>query len=102
MSINNTALTTTTGAIFTSAGNTVISTMHLCNYSGTSVQANIWLVPNGGSASTLTLIYGNVTITPYNTLVIDREKVILSNGDTVQANISTDGTTSATVSWVGI
>ena len=103
MAINNTAVTTTAQSIFTSVGNTAITTIHLCNYSASSVQANVYLSPSTGNAAVnTTLIYGNVTIGAYNTLIIYQEKFVLANGDTVWANVSTAGAVSATVSSIGI
>lgn len=103
MAIKNTAVTTTAQSIFTSVGNTAITTVHLCNYSASSVQANVYLSPSTGNAASLaTVIYGNVTIAAYNTLIIDTEKFVLANGDTMWANASTNSAVTATVSSIGI
>ena len=103
MAIKNTSLTTTAQSIFTSVGNTVVSTIHLCNYTGSAVQANVYLAPSTGNvANGSTIIYGNVTITAYNTLIIYQEKFILANGDTVYANVSAPSSVTATVSSTGI
>ena len=62
MAIKNTALTTTATPIYVSAGNSAISTVHLCNYSGSPVQANIYLAPSTGNvANANTAIYANIT-----------------------------------------
>jgi hypothetical protein len=102
MSVQNTALTTTAQSVYTSTGNTVVSTMHVPNYTGSPITCNVWVVANGGAPSFTNIIYGNVTITAYNTLVIDREKFILANGDALHANVSVDSSASATVTYVGI
>jgi hypothetical protein len=102
MSVQNTALTTTAQAVYTSTGNTVVSTMHIPNYTGTPVTCNVWVVPNGGIPSFTNIIYGNLTITAYNTLVIDREKFILADGDTLHANVSADSSASTTVTYTGL
>jgi hypothetical protein len=102
MTIQNTALTTTAASIYTSAGNTAITTIHLCNYTGSSVQANVYVVPSGGVANGGTVIYGNVTISAYNTLIIYQEKFILGNGDFISANASAGTSVTATVSSIGI
>ena len=104
MAIFNTALTTNAASIFTNvAGNTAISTIHLCNYTANVQVANLYVVPNASVAGTSTIIYSNVSITPYNTLILSVEKIILSTvGDSIQANCSNVGAITATVSTIGV
>jgi hypothetical protein len=102
MAITNTALTTTASPIYSSTGGSATTVVHLCNYTGTTVTANVWLVPNGSSASSATIIYSNVSLTGQNTLVIDTEKFIFANGDAIYANASVDSSVTATVSYIGI
>lgn len=102
MAILNTAVTTTASPIFVSSGNNAVTTIHLCNYTGSSVQANVYLAPSTGNvANSTTVIYGNVTISAYNTLIIYQEKFVLSNGDTIYANVSASDSVTATVSSLG-
>lgn len=101
MSLQNAALTNSAPvAIYTSSGNNVISTMHICNDTASTVYANVYMVPSGFSANALTMIYGNVSITAYNTL-ITQEKFALANGDAVYANVSASSGVSSTISYVG-
>ena len=102
MAINNTALTTTAQSIYTSTGSSAITTIHLCNYTGSPVQANVYAVPSGGTPSNSNILYANVQITAYNTLIIYQEKLILSNGDQIDANVSASNSVTATVSSIGI
>ena len=102
MAIQNTTLSTTAANIYVSSGNTVITTIHLCNYTGSSVQANVYAVPAGGVANGGTVIYGNVTISAYNTLIIYQEKFVLGNNDAIAANASAGTAVTATVSSIGI
>lgn len=102
MAIQNTALTTTPVAVYVSSGNSAVTTVHLCNYTGSSVQANVYLAPSTGNvANGTTVIYGNVTISAYNTLIIYQEKFVMSNGDTIWANVSALNSVTATVSSLG-
>lgn len=102
MAINNTALTATPASIYVSTGTSAITTIHLCNYTGSAIQANIYAVPNGGIADTSTVIYSNVQITAYNTLIVSSEKMILENGDAIYADVDTVDSVTATVSSIGI
>lgn len=102
MAIRNSSITTVATPVYTSSGNSATTVMHLCNYTNSSVTANVWIVPTGLTANTLTIIYSNVTITGFNTLVIDTEKFILGNGDAIYANCSANTSISGTVSYIGI
>ena len=103
MTILNTAVTNSAAtAIYTSSGTSAITTIHLCNYTATNTYANIFLVPSGGTAGNGTIIYSNVSVTAYNTLIVSAEKFILSNGDTIRANCGVANTLTATVSSIGI
>jgi hypothetical protein len=104
MAIFNTALTTTAQNIFlNTVGNNAISTVHLCNYTGNVQIANLYVVPNASVAGPGTIIYSNVSISPYNTLIMSVEKIILSTvGDSIQANCSNVGAVTATVSTIGV
>lgn len=102
MSLSSTTLTTTTGTFYTSSGETVVTPIYLCNYSGSSANVTIYAVPNSGTASTTNVIYYQLTITAGDTYVIDKEKLILGNGDTLQASCSANTSISVTVSYSSI
>jgi hypothetical protein len=103
MAIQNTAVTNGAAtSIYTSTGASAITTIHLANYTNTSVVANIYIVPSGGSAGNSTIIYPNFSITAYNALIVYQEKFILNNGDAVMANCSAANSVTATVSSIGI
>ena len=103
MAILNTALSTGNAAnIYASSGSSAITTIHLCNYTATNAYANLYLVPSGGTAGNSNIIYSNVSVTAYNTLIVYAEKFILSDGDTIKGNCSATNTITATVSSIGI
>lgn len=94
MAIKNTTLTTTADTVFTCpAGEVVVTPIYICNHSGATITANLYLVDNSGGvgvADDTTIIYKNLQITDGDTYVIDREKIILSNngtGDFIAANV---------------
>jgi hypothetical protein len=97
--ISSTALTTTPTAIFTATGTNVITTMYYCNVDkANSTSFSVWLVPNGGTLSNVNMIYNNVTVVAGDTFVIDKEKIVLSNGDAIYAYANISNLISATVS----
>lgn len=103
MAILNTTVPTGNAAnIYASSGSSAITTIHLCNYTASSAYANLYLVTGGGTAGNSNIIYSNVSITAYNTLIVYAEKFILSNGDAIKANCSATDTITATVSSIGI
>lgn len=99
MAITNSVLGTSTSAIFTSSGTTVVSLMYFCNTDGSTQTANVYLVPSGGSATNNTIVYNNVAITSGDTLVVSQEKIVLNNGDAIHANASAT-TITATVGYL--
>jgi hypothetical protein len=103
MTILNTVLTNSTAAsIYTSSGTSAITTIHLCNTTGSTVTANVYIVTSGGIAGAGNAIYTNLSITGQNTYIINAEKFILSNGDSIRANCSAGSSVTATVSSIGI
>jgi hypothetical protein len=103
MAIQNTAVTNGAAtSIYTSTGSSAITTIHITNFTGASVIANVFVVPNGSSAGNNTVVYSNHSITAFNTLIFDSEKFILDNGDAIMSNCSAADSLTATVSSIGI
>ena len=101
MAIQSTTLTLATSNIYVSSGNTVISTMYFCNYGSSAANLNVYITGNGATFSTTAnIVYRGVQIAAADTFVIDREKLVLANGEYIRAN--SGGTISATVNFVGI
>jgi hypothetical protein len=100
MSLINTNVTSTIASVYTSSGDNVISVAYFCNVTPSTITFNLYAVPNGGSATPTSQIYKDVQIAAGDTFVVDMEKLVLGNGDTLQANASSNIT--ATVSYVGI
>ena len=104
MSIQSTALDTTVGNIFVATGaqGNVVSVSYFCNRSGSTTTFTLHLVPNGGTASANNIVYSNKTITANDTYILELEKIILANGDMLQASANTANAIVATVSTLGI
>ena len=103
MAISNSVLTTTISNVYVSSGNTVVSVMYFCNTDSTSKTFNLYAVPSGTSTVNGNVqIYKNIQIAGDDTFVVDMEKLVLGNGDTLRANASANNTVTATVSYVGI
>lgn len=93
MTIQTYSATTTAGAAYTSSGETAVTFMSLCNYSSSSITANVYVVPALGTVGNSTLVLQNLPLTPGDTyqLYAGAEKLLLGNGDTIQvvANVNT-------------
>jgi hypothetical protein len=84
----------------------VVTTMYLCNTSNVAATANVYLVPSTSNVLTDPIgstIYTNLPIAPGDTYIVDGERIVLENGDSIFANITTGaaGTVIMTVSSVG-
>jgi hypothetical protein len=99
--ITTSNVTTSVSTIYTSAGETALAVAYFCNYSTSPAQISVHLVPNGQTANVLNKIYSNVSVTAGDTLVVETEKVVFANGDTIQANASANNTFNAVLSYVG-
>jgi hypothetical protein len=103
MTINVANVTTAGNVIYPSVGNTAITYLALCNYSASNVTANIYVVPNGQTIANSNMLVSSLNIQANDTyfLYIAAEKIILANGDSIQANVSANTVTS-TVSYTSI
>jgi hypothetical protein len=89
--------------IYPSVGNTAVTYLALCNYSASNVTANVYVVPNGQTIANSNILVSSLNITGNDTyfLYIAAEKIILANGDSIQAQVSSNTVTS-TVSYTSI
>jgi hypothetical protein len=103
MTIATTPVTTTTGNVYVSGGNTAITSLTLCNWGPANVTANLYVVPNSASATTTNQMLFGISLVSGDTfqLYAASEKLLLGPGDSVQVN-STANTVSAITSYTSI
>lgn len=110
MAIQNTSLTSSAQSAFTSSGNNAITTIIICNTS-TFVPATptlnqsllyLYAVPNGGTANSTTIIVNGLPIPAGETVSLDQEKLVLANGDTLQAKTDSLSNLTVTVSYLAV
>jgi hypothetical protein len=94
-------VTTAAAAVYTSTGNTAVTFLSICNYTAGNVTANVYVVPNGGSAGNLTAVLTEIEIASKDTyqLYAGNEKLVLGNGDSVQANANVDNAVTTVTSY---
>jgi hypothetical protein len=104
MAIQSTALDTTVGNIYVSSGTdgNVVSVAYFCNRSASNTAFSLYLVSSGQTAGANNVVYSNKQITAGDTYILELEKIILSNGDMLQASANTANVIVATVSTLGI
>lgn len=93
--ITATAITQTTQTdVFTSVGENGITTLMICNHSAaTDAVVNVWVVPSSQVTGDANQILKDLTIVAKDTFVMDMEKLVLSEGDTIilQSNVGGPG-----------
>jgi hypothetical protein len=101
MTIATANVTTTAANVYASTGNTVVTFLSLCNYTASNVQANVWVVPSGGSVGNLTAVIANIELAGQDTyqFYVGNEKLILGNGDSIQVNASGNSSITAITSY---
>lgn len=99
-----TALGTSVANVYVSTGNSAVTFLSLCNYSAGNVSANVYVVPNGSSAGNTNVVLSNLLITAGDTyqFYAGGEKLLMSNGDTIQANAGTGSSITAITSYTSI
>ena len=102
MAINNTLVGTSATAVFTASGNQATTAIFFMNENGGTRTLDVHLVPSGGSAGVTNKILKAISVTAGNTYVINTEKIVLANGDSIQAIASHVDSIHATVSSVAI
>ena len=93
-----------TGAttVYTSSGTTAITCMFFMNDNASARTLNVHVVQSGGSIANTNQIVKTITIDPADTYVINTEKLVLSNGDTIQCTASVGSSIFPTISSVDI
>jgi len=102
MAIQSTLLTSTPTAIYTSVGTNDVVVAYFCNTGTAPAQFHLHAVPSGESAGLTNVIYYNVNLTAGDTYVIDTEKIILDDGDSLYAWSPVDSVIVATVNNIGV
>ena len=107
MSITRKILTTTKDVVYTSSGESAVVVAYFCNKGNTTSYLNVYVtdtndtnVANVDYANCV--IYSNTEITAGDTLILDVEKIILGNGNCIQANCTVSNAVVATISWTTV
>ena len=102
MAIVNTSLATSAANIYASSGNSVVVTVYLCNTDTVARTVNMYLVPAAGTASASNQIIKNLNLAASDTYIMNTERLVLANGEMLQADASANAVVTATVSYTGV
>lgn len=101
--------TTSNIEVFDSEGENAITTLIFCNHdAATDAVINVWVVPGTGSpkakgtASAANQILKDLTIVAGDTFVMDMEKLVLDDQDTIVAQANTGNAINCVVSSMAI
>ena len=103
-SVSTANITTSVGNAYVSTGNTAITWMTFCNYSAGNVITNVYVVPSGGTAGNNNIILSNLLITTNDTYQLYQaaEKIILSNGDSIQVSANANSAITTVSTYTSI
>jgi len=102
MSITQNTVGTSATTLYTSSGSSATSVIYFMNNHSADVTVQLHVVPDGGTLGTSNKIVKDLLITAADTYVMDAEKLLLDNGDKVQATASVDAVVHVTVSHIAI
>jgi hypothetical protein len=103
MAITNSTVTdSTAAAVYSSTGNTAVTTVYLCNKTPTSCIVNLFVVSSGFQANGENIIYSNLVIAGDDTYIMEAERLLFTSGDSLAANTNIANSVVATTSFTSI
>jgi hypothetical protein len=103
MALTRNTLGTGQAPVYTSNGQTAITSVYLCNTSQVdTVRVTVHMVTPPASADATNIVYAEISIPPLDTYVMDSERLVLANGETIWAAADTAGVVVATFSFMVI
>lgn len=94
---------TNSTVVYQSVGESGVTTLVICNHHGSSnAVVNVWVVPDGAVAGNANQILKNLTIVASDTFVMDMEKLVLDDGDTIVAQSDIGDVVNAVISSMAV
>jgi hypothetical protein len=100
MTIRNTQVATIPTQVFLAEGQQAITTMVFCNVTTLTNTISVFAVPFGSNAGVTTQIINEVEIPPTETFVMDTERLVLEDNDSIFAQSAINNGIVATISSV--
>ena len=103
MAITNFQVGTSVTAAYTASADTAVTVIYITNKTDGDGTVDVYVTPNGVSASANHLVYSQLTIKARDTYIIDTEKMILESGAKVWiAAPDSAAQFNATISTIGL
>lgn len=102
MSIAQQTVRTAGSTLYTSTGGSAITAMFFMNNHASAVVLQIHVVKSGDSIAATNKIVKDLSITAGDTYIIDTEKLLLDNDDSIQATADVDSVVNVTISYIGV
>jgi hypothetical protein len=103
MAITNFQVGTAVTAAFTAAADTAVTVIYITNKTDGDGTVDVYVTPNGVSATTNHLVYSQLTVKARDTYIIDTEKMILESGAKIWISAPDSAAQfNATISTIGL
>ena len=103
MAITNFQVGTAVTAAFTATADTAVTVIYITNKTDGDGTVDVYVTPNGVSATANHLVYSQLTVKARDTYIIDTEKMILETGAKVWiASPDSAAQFNATISTIGL
>jgi hypothetical protein len=102
MSIAQQTITIAGSTLYTSTGGSAITAMFFMNNHSSTVVIQLHVVKNGDGISATNKIIKDLSIAAGDTYIIDTEKLLLDNGDSIRATADVDSVVNVTTSYIGV
>ena len=101
MAIYNTRIQTIPTQVFLADGQQAITTIVFCNVTSTVTSTlSFFAVPVGSNAGVTTQVLNEIVLPPGETFALDKERLVLDDGDALYASSSHNNNITVTVSAV--
>jgi hypothetical protein len=102
MAIAQQSIDTSATTVYDSSGTNAITAIYFMNDHSSSVTVQVHVVLDGDSADSTNKIIKDLIISAGDTYVIDTERLVLGDSDTIQASASVSNVVHATLSYIGV
>jgi len=107
MAITNSYINATLTTLYTSISETAVTSIIFCNYASSDLTdadtyLDLHIVKNGDVASNENKILHQLKLPAGETFIMDSERLVLANGDNIQAQTTSPATVSVTISTVAV
>jgi hypothetical protein len=106
MAISNSLITNTNSVVYSSVGANAVTSIIICNYGASTSNLTLFAVPSADVSGTTTAVKHTIIsvlpIPPGETVSLDQEKLVLSNGDALIAVASVTAMLTFTISTLPV